>query len=99
MSEADAPACGTYSGYQLHRKRDEKPCGPCREASAAYMRNYRSLKPERWRADRWWNSTRIAALERLAREYPDRFQAIITEERSAQLPDSPWRPPVDVEAS
>lgn len=26
------PTCGTYSGYQAHRKRDEPACGRCLEA-------------------------------------------------------------------
>lgn len=28
-------ACGTDKGYQRHQRRNENPCGPCREAHAA----------------------------------------------------------------
>lgn len=51
LQEADEPRaartrasrenCGTYSAAQRHRRRGEKPCPPCREAAAAYMREHR----------------------------------------------------------
>ena len=37
-----AAVCGTHSGYANHRKRGEKPCGPCNEARNAYMREKRA---------------------------------------------------------
>lgn len=33
---------GTRPGYYAHRRREEDPCGPCREAINDYMREYRS---------------------------------------------------------
>jgi hypothetical protein len=82
--------CGTYAGLQAHKKRREEPCQPCKDAGAAYVRAYRSASPARRAADRWWTRTRHAALERLAREYPERFQAILAEERT--VTPNPWRP-------
>jgi len=33
--------CGTYGGYQAHRRRGEDACNPCREANTTYQREYR----------------------------------------------------------
>lgn len=30
--------CGTHSGYTAHRREDQEPCRPCRDANAAYKR-------------------------------------------------------------
>ena len=81
--------CGTYAGVQQHRKRREPACEPCREAAREYMRDLRARKgPAR---DRWWNRTRVAAMERLAAEYSGRFSELLAEERRAG--PTPWDPP------
>jgi len=36
-------ACGTPSGYQRHRRRNEKYCEACRAANTASMRRYRAV--------------------------------------------------------
>lgn len=43
MSAAVQPLtdCGTYAGYQRHRKRKETPCEPCKAALATYMDDWR----------------------------------------------------------
>jgi hypothetical protein len=33
--------CGSYGGYQRHKRRKEVACGPCREAANAYRREWR----------------------------------------------------------
>lgn len=33
--------CGTYAGYQQHRRERTGPCGICYQAHADYMRDYR----------------------------------------------------------
>lgn len=33
--------CATHSGYVTHLRKNETPCEPCRDASAAYHRAYR----------------------------------------------------------
>lgn len=35
-------ACGTYSGYSRHKRNQEEPCGPCKEALAVYSRERRA---------------------------------------------------------
>lgn len=37
----DLPACGTYRGYQQHRKAGEKACRACKDARRDYMRDWR----------------------------------------------------------
>lgn len=33
--------CGTYGSFQRHRRAGETPCQPCRDANAAYQRQWR----------------------------------------------------------
>ena len=40
--------------------------------------------------DRWWNKTRVAAMQRLAGEYPERFAELLAEVRR-ETP-TPWDP-------
>lgn len=41
------PSCGTASGYRLHIRHGEKPCGECRVAWRGYIRKYRAKKGRR----------------------------------------------------
>jgi transcriptional regulator with XRE-family HTH domain len=36
--------CGQYKGYQMHKRRHETPCDPCRDANTKYMVLYRWLR-------------------------------------------------------
>ena len=36
--------CGTYAGFQTHKRIGEEPCIPCAEARNAYIREYRRRK-------------------------------------------------------
>ena len=76
---------GTHGGYLAHLKRSEKACQRCKDAQAAYMRNYRAGDAERRRKDRWWNNTAEAARVLLAAEYPERFAEILAEIRAEKL--------------
>ena len=75
---ADHP-CGTYNAYQLHVRRGEVSCEPCREANRVYNNERRATKQDRfWEAQRAVRRNR--ALYRLAAEYPTRFREILVEE-------------------
>lgn len=37
--------CGTYPAYSRHRRNDETPCEPCREANAVYTAAHRRKTP------------------------------------------------------
>ena len=72
--------CGTYAGYQRHKKFGETPCQRCRDANAAYVREWRSDPDNRARTQAA-NNARQRALQRLADEYPKRFLELLNEER------------------
>ena len=38
--------CGTYAGYQRHKKNKEEACEPCKVAHKAYMDNWNETHPE-----------------------------------------------------
>lgn len=75
--------CGTYAGYQKHRKTGQVPCRPCRDANAAYMRKLRANSERTYRNTREDNAARQRAHTRLARLYPTLFDALYTEELQA----------------
>lgn len=80
---------GTYAGWNQHNRRGERPCQRCMDAQAEYMRTRRAGDPIARRQDKWWNHTRRTALDRLAREYPERFAEILAEVRREERPDRP----------
>jgi hypothetical protein len=76
----DDPRHGTSAGYQTHKREGKTPCKPCRDAYAAWMKEYRAQKSD-WRAQQ---SARTKALTRLAHAYRDDFQRLYAEERMKQ---------------
>jgi hypothetical protein len=72
------PVCGTYAGYQRHRRVGEEACAACRAASAAYMRDIRNRKPEMRSAAYRQYQHRERALAELRRRHEDEYQEIIT---------------------
>lgn len=72
-------AHGTYSGYQMHRKRGEPMCDDCRTAGNEYMREYR--RTNRDTKEKRLSSARWRAIQRLIAEHKDRFDALLAEER------------------
>lgn len=72
--------CGTHGGYQKHGRKGETPCEPCRQAHAAYMRQYRDEYPANYEHEKRRRSARDRALRRLARAYPDDFRRLLAEE-------------------
>lgn len=69
--------CGTYAGYQHHRKTGEEPCDDCSLANATYMRDYRSTNESVRTRGRNYSMARSRALELLALEHPERFRALL----------------------
>lgn len=72
--------CGTYGGYQTHKRYGEEPCRPCRDASNAYARQYRKVQPTTVKLDRLQAKVRARALSKLAEVYPDDFQQLYAAE-------------------
>ena len=83
MSARSSSACGTYAGAQQHRKRGEEVCQPCRNAAAAYLRDWRARNPQSRAKERQQNNARSRALWRLADEFPDRFRELVADELRA----------------
>ena len=80
------PVCGTVEGYRRHRGAGEVTCDRCKEANAAYMREYRS-RPE-WSGsktalnDSKRRAAQRAAVRRLIQEYAQRYEELVAEELS-----------------
>jgi hypothetical protein len=88
MADLTPGVCGTYGGYQRHKRRGETPCGGCRQANREYGRRYRAERPEVRQQELADNRARSRALWRLAEECPDRFRQLVVEElikESAEL--------------
>jgi hypothetical protein len=86
----DAPShesCGSYSGYQRHRRRGQQPCEPCREASRVYMAGLRARRPDLRKREASESKARSRALWRLAHEHPARFLELVEEEKQREQPD------------
>lgn len=77
--DADDPRHGTVAGALAHRRIGEKPCEPCREAHATYMRAYRT-RPAAQKSTRLGNRARSRALWRLAALHPDEYRRIYADE-------------------
>jgi hypothetical protein len=77
--------CGTTQGYDAHRAAGTPYCQPCRDAAAAYMRQYRS-RPEVQRREKVNRGARERALTRLAAEHPTRFAILLNDELAKEGP-------------
>lgn len=67
--------CGTYAGYQQHKKRGEDACAPCIAANRAYAAEYRK-KPGKADRNRTYTRARNRAFADLATSYPDEFRTL-----------------------
>lgn len=76
---ADVKGCGTYSGYQKHKRRGEPACEPCTIANREYHREYRDRPHARAEARRV-NSARQRALWRLADLHREDYLRLCDEE-------------------
>lgn len=79
-------ACGTYSGYQRHRRLGELTCDACRKANREYQRQHRASRPDLRAVQQERHRARQRALWRLAREYPERYLRLTAEELANPSP-------------
>lgn len=70
-----SPRCGTYSGYQMHRRRGEDTDQACRDAAAAYMARYRTA-PENRKREAARKRARERALTRLASLFGEEYRQL-----------------------
>lgn len=73
--------CGTYAGFQAHKKRGEVGCGPCRDARRVYMAAYREKSEKARERDRKYSLATSRARERLIRAHRAEFLLYLDEER------------------
>lgn len=73
----DDPRHGTRAGWIQHRKEGKQPCRPCKDANAAYQREYRQG------SDKWRKPIRARdrALVRLKEAHPDEYRALYEDEK------------------
>ena len=76
-------ACGTYTGYQRHKRAGEEACEPCRAANAAHQKAWRAGHPSQRDRERQRTAARSRALWRLADLYPNVFRRLYLEELRA----------------
>lgn len=68
---AETEPCGTYAGYQRHKKvLHEPPCDDCRKANSAYLLAYRAANPEYVAKTRIQNAALQRAKTRVAQSHP-----------------------------
>lgn len=73
---------GTVEMYRKHLRDKTEPDDDCRAAQAAYMANYRKVKPRDRSAETRAATIRRRALNRLAEENPERLAALVAEEQA-----------------
>lgn len=69
--------CGTYGGYQAHKKRGEAACDECRDASRRYMAEYRRKHPEVRDADIAGLDARREATRLLIQRHEAEFRQLL----------------------
>ena len=78
--EQDYDNCGTYAGYNQHKRDRTRVCPACRTAATKYQRERRKKDPEAYAEEVFMNKARSRALWALARIHPHEFQALVAEE-------------------
>lgn len=73
--------CGSYAGFQAHKKRGEDPCPECRDARRVYMAAYRKKTPKARERDRKYSLATSRARERLIKAHRAEFLWYLDEER------------------
>ena len=70
---------GTKAGYEVHKREGKRPCRACKDANAAYVRDYRT------RTTAWRDQARARdrALNQLARLNQAEFRSLYETELEA----------------
>jgi hypothetical protein len=73
--------CGTFEGYEDHRRHGETTCQSCRDANAARIKAYRQANG-RPAGDAMHLAARYRATQALIDAHPDEFRALLHQEQS-----------------
>jgi hypothetical protein len=71
--------CGTYAGYQQHKKAGEAACDDCAEASRRYAQEYRNRNPKVREKDIALLRARREATRLLIERHRDEFRQLLNE--------------------
>lgn len=71
--------CGSYGGYQRHKKAGEQACDGCREANRRYMQARRAERPEERDAALAGLRARRDAIKILISRHEDEFRALMAD--------------------
>ena len=82
MSTVTETACGTYAGYQTHKRRNTEPCAACRRANRDYQRAHRASSQQRRDKDYAYTTARTRAIARLIALHPAQWEALLADERA-----------------
>lgn len=93
----DTGACGTYAGFQRHKRMGETACPECKAATADYIRHYRETHPNAVMRNREVNRARFRAMTELSHRHPDEYRTLYAAElataRGTFEPSCPcWEP-------
>src|SRR5690242_914050 len=72
--------CGTYAGWNIHKRKGEKACDACRQAATEYQRSWRARGGEAVERQAAMNRAREAALWRLKDLHRDHFDLLVADE-------------------
>lgn len=72
--------CGTYAGWNAHRRASEKPCDACKEAQRLYIRAWRAKKGAAVIEEQIRNAARQRALWRLKDMHRAHFDLLVADE-------------------
>jgi len=72
--------CGTNGGYQQHRKHGEEACQPCKDANAAYVKEWRSRSGPAQEYARRYALAKNRATQRLLVQHASDFEMFLYEE-------------------
>lgn len=69
--------CGSYGGYQRHKRLGEDPCERCREANRRYLAEYRNQHPARREDDIRALRARREAIRLLIERHQTEFRDLL----------------------
>lgn len=80
--------CGTYAGYQQHKKKRTPTCEPCKKANADYNKQRRARGGPSVDAERRYDKAAKRARQSLIERHRDEFLQLLRGELAQKKADS-----------
>jgi len=77
--------CGTYAGWNVHQRREERPCADCREAARLYAKSRRAKGGPTVVREYMMNKARERAVWRLKDMHRADFDLLVADEMRVEL--------------